>query len=366
MSPRGRDGGGEVPEPMEGEDLVSLLYGEMDPDEAERTSARVAGDPSMAARLDEMRRVRELFSSMAEEEPPGRISAQLLAEAARVAPQPRRVAPAAEAGLWARFVSWLQPVVQRPALAAAASLVLVAGVAGVLYMKKGEELTSTRTAAEPEDTAPDRATPSPGAMSQPAATPPTANQAADEMTGEAAGGDADQAADAPAEEAAKSEAATSTRSSKPLAKRKKAESPPAGKGAYDKAPAKPSVKSGTVYGLSEQEMVPRDQAQTGAEGGGAVGGAQNKSDDAQAPQAPAPEPAPSTAPAGDGKAAPKQNAQELHKRAIDAALDTRCAEVKMLAGQVRASDAGYYARSFAGDKRLQKCLASPSRAPSKK
>ena len=38
----------------------------------------------------------------------------------------------------------------------------------------------------------------------------------------------------------------------------------------------------------------------------------------------------------------------------------------MLAGQVRANDSAYYAKSVAGDQRLQKCLASPSRSPSKK
>jgi hypothetical protein len=99
-----------------------------------------------------------------------------------------------------------------------------------------------------------------------------------------------------------------------------------------------------------------------------VGGAQNKADDAPAPPPPpAPEPS-TTTPSTDSKApAPsKPNVRDLHKRAIDAALDNRCAEVKMLAGQVRANDSAYYAKSFAGDQRLQKCLASPSRAPAKK
>ncbi|HEY8144849.1 MAG TPA: hypothetical protein VIG06_19355, partial [Kofleriaceae bacterium] len=117
----------------------------------------------------------------------------------------------------------------------------------------------------------------------------------------------------------------------------------------------------------EQEMVPRDQAQgeSGQGGGGAVGGAQQKADDAPA----APPPAPSTTtPSADSKAPvpSKPNVRDLHKRAIDAALDNRCAEVKMLAGQVRSNDSAYYAKNVASDQRLQKCLASPSRAPSKK
>lgn len=366
MSARGRDGGGEAPEPTAGEDLVSLLYGELEPDEASRTSARIAGDPALSARLGEMRRVRELFSALEEDEPPSRLTAQLLAEAARAAPQAKRAAaaPAPEAGFWSRLISWLQPLVQRPALAAAASLVLVAGVAGVLYMKKGDELTSTRTAADRAETP--ATAPETGAAAEPTAPSPVtaATEAAQDTSGDADGEDADAKLNAPAEELRKSESA-STRESKPASKRRRAESSPGGK-TYDKAPPKPAVKSGTVYGLSEQEMVPRDQAQTGAEGGAAGGAGQSKAGEAPAPQAPPPEPAPTTAPPTGGKGASRPNVQELHKRAIDAALDKRCAEVKMLAGQVRASDSTYYAKSFAGDKRLQSCLASPSRSPSKK
>jgi len=371
MSARGRDGGGEVPEPMAGEDLVSLLYGELEPDEAARMSARVATDPTMSARLGEMRRVRELFSAMDEEEPPNRLTAQLLAEAARAAPQPRRAAAPAEAGLWARFVSWLQPLTQRPALAAAASLVLVAGVAGVLYMKKGDELTSTtsvtaRSEPPPASSPMDTATGS--AAADPAAPAPViAAQGAQDSSGTAPGADGDGAERA--DESAKREMESPP--AKPVAKRKRAaSSTSSGKNmAYDKAPAGSSVKSGTVYGLSEQEMVPREQAQAAGEGGGGpTGGASmnKKSDDAPAPQA-APEPAPpATPPPADSKAPGKVNVRDLHRRAVDAAMDRRCAEVKMLAGQVRANDADYYAKSFAGDKRLQSCLASPSKSPARK
>ncbi len=364
MSTRGRDGGGEAPEPMAGEDLVSLLYGEMEPDEAERTGARVASDPALSARLGEMRRVRDLFSSLEEEDPPSRLTAQLMAEAARAAPQPRRAAAPAEAGLWSRFISWLQPLAQRPALAAAASLVLVAGVAGVLYMRKGDELTSTAPppAAETETAVDGNAA---GTAAQPAVPPPVTAATAEAEIGEDRGGQADgDDSMAPAEEPAKSDPASS-REDKPTAKRRKSSSAaPGSKNAYDKAPAKPAVKSGTVYGLSEQEMVPREQAQAGSEGGGgSAGDAEKKADEAPAPQAP-PAPTPSTAPANDSKApAPSRpDVRDLHKRAIDAALDNRCSEVKTLAGQVRATDSAYYAKSFAGDQRLQKCLATPSRA----
>jgi len=353
---------------MAGEDLVSLLYGELPADEAERTGARVAADPTLSARLGEMRRVRDLFGSLEDEEPPARLSAQLMSEAARAAPQPRRAA-APEAGLWARFVSWLQPLVQRPALAAAASLVLVAGVAGVLYMKKGDELTSTAPpVAETERTLEGTAT---GATADPAATasPATAvPEAPDDTTGTAGDGDRGDDQAAPAAEPADTESAGNEK--QPARRRKSAstgKSAETDKKVYSKAPAKPAVKSGTVYGLSEQEMVPRDQAkgESGEGGGGVVGGAaddsSNKADVPAAPPPPVSAPAP--APAESPKSVARPSVRELHNRAIDAALDNRCSEVRALAGQVKSADSAYYAKNVAGDGRLKTCL---SQKPAKK
>jgi hypothetical protein len=356
MSARGRDGGGEAPESMTGEDLVSLLYGELEPEETERAGARVASDQELSERLGEMRRVRELFSQMADEEPPSRLTAQLMAEAARSAPQ-MRAAAAAEAGFWARFVSWLQPLVQRPALAAACSLLLVAGVASLLYVRKGEELTSTAptTATTSVDT--DTAT---GELAEP--PPPVTAATPADTSGATLEGDAEQASDEPAKRE------DSARAEKPLSRRRKAASTAPGTGkAYDKAPAKPTLKSGTVYGLSEQEMVPAEEGkvgnQAGPTGGASAPPTQKK---AEPPPPPAAEPAPAS-PTADSKAAPRPDVRELHNRAIDAALDNRCSEVRTLAGQVRATDSTYYGKSFASDQRLKKCLASGSpKAPAKK
>jgi hypothetical protein len=319
-----------------------------------------------------MRRVRDLFGSLEDEEPPARLTAQLMAEAARAAPQQRRAAAAPEAGFWARFVSWLQPLVQRPALAAAASLVLVAGVAGVLYMKKGDELTSTAPpAAETATALEGTAT---GATADPAVTASPAT-AVPEAPGDTAATDedADRADDqaAPAAEPADTESASSEK--QPARRRKSAstgKSAETDKRAYSKAPAKPTLKSGTVYGLSEQEMVPRDQAkgESGEGGGGVVGGAaddSSSSSNADAPAAPPPPPAsaPAPAPAEAPKSVPRPSVRELHNRAIDAALDNRCSEVRALAGQVKSADSAYYAKNVAGDGRLKTCL---SQKPAKK
>lgn len=352
MSERGRDGGsGEAPEPMAGEDLVALLYGELDPDEAARTGARVQADPALSARLGEMRRVRELFSAMEEEEPPGRLTAQLMAEAARSAPHARAAAAPAGAGIWARFVSWLQPLAQRPALAAAASLLLVAGVASVLYMRKGEELTSTA----PPTTLPPAETTTAGEASATTPPPPVTAATPPEAEADEAGGQAgaDDRSAAPAPEPTRKQ-----RTSSPRTKGGGGAPSDQKKMASEKAPPRPTLKSGTVYGLSEQEMVPREEAPSG---GAANQPAQQRADDEAAPAAqPAPAPQASS-PAADGKAsAPRPDARALHQRAIDAALDKRCDEVRALAGQVRSADPSYYAKSFTTDKRLQACLSGGS------
>jgi hypothetical protein len=87
--------------------------------------------------------------------------------------------------------------------------------------------------------------------------------------------------------------------------------------------------------------------------------------------APAPPPPPASAPApaatDEKKPAPRANVRDLHKRAIDAALDNRCTEVRALAGQVKSNDASYYTKSFASDGRLRTCLSPPQKtAPAKK
>jgi anti-sigma factor RsiW len=361
MSARGRDGGGEAPEALSGEDLVALLYGELDGEEAARTGARVEADPALSARLGEMRRVRELFSSMADEEPPSRLTAQLLAEAARSAPQVRSAAAPAEAGLWARFVSWLQPLVQRPALAAAASLVLVAGVAGVLYMRKGEELTSTAPESKTASTAPEDRWGEATAKPEPPPPPITAATPAD--TGSAESGAQGQADESAGAEIAKSEAAKPARES---SRRKKAVGGVAGgdkNRSFEKAPPRPAVKSGTVYGLSEQEMVPREEppaANQAGPGGGGAAPEQKKADDRGPAAEPAPAPQATPPPADTKPSAPRADARTLHQRAIDAALDQRCDEVRSLAGQVRAADPSYYAKSFVTDTRLKGCLSGGS------
>ena len=111
-------------------------------------------------------------------------------------------------------------------------------------------------------------------------------------------------------------------------------------------------------------MMPGDVA--GGAGGGAPAGNQ---------AAPSPEPSPappqaSTAPAGPSTKAPASKARplspaELHARAVDAALDKRCSDVRDLGSQIQAIDLGYY-KKFRADPRLKACLETPSQYPARK
>jgi hypothetical protein len=343
MSARGRDN----EEPMAGEELVSLLYGELGAAEDADARARVSSDPDLAARMDGMRRVRDLFSVMEDEDPPPRLSAQLMAEAARSAP--RAAAPAASSGdgFWARLVSWLQPLTQRPALAAAASLVLVGGVAGVLYMRKGDDLTSSSRPAAPAAASADTATVAPPAAPAPEPAPAAEEEAPAMDEGGAAAvveSDKGEKQRAPS----KTARAPRARADEPVAKKA--------------APPKPSgVKSGTVLGLTEQEIAPPADADDAPQAGSGAASSPPPPPAAQ-PNAPGSaeraEPAPESKPPAQSKAPARPDVRDLHRRAVDAAIDRRCSEVRSLAGQVRQVDSGYYSKSFSRDGRLQSCLQS--------
>jgi len=362
------------------DDLLALLYGELDGEAEAAARARVEGDPAAAEELAGMERVRGMFRDLPDEEPPSRIDAQLLAEAARSVPGGKRAAAAAaggeaaEGGFWARLVSWLQPMVARPAFAAAASLVLVAGVAGVLYVRKGAQLT---------DTSAHRA--EPAADEAPAADPPPA------AAGAAAELEADlvDPADAPAEGAAapatpapqpeaeprggaarpgdrKEEASARRRPAREKAREEKAKlrtkAARGGAGA-DPAAGKGALGSGAVYGFSEQSIAP--PADQDGEAGAPARDAESAPASPGAPPPSAPAPAPTVGAAPPGQK-PAPSARDLHLRAVDAALDRRCGEVRQLDRRVRETDAAYHRKVFLADQRLADCLGEKTKLPAKK
>ena len=376
---RGPGERGEATGDSPAEDLVALLYGELDGDEASRVRAQLTSDPEAAGHMADLERVREMFRELPEEEPPARLSAQLLAEAARAAGADRRVPAAAEdgGGFMARLVAWLQPLVQRPGLAAAASLVLVAGVAGVLYVRKGEELA--RPSARPDVAAERAAGGEPMSDEAPAAEPTTtvtgpaeeadapadslAEGAAEDSNDAARGG----AADLRARRAEKRETpATKKPAPERKAKERAAQSsreyarPPSEPAPETKATDKGAMAPGAVHGLSEQEFAPPPPPPAQRAPSGSTGSAGSAAGSGSAP-APAPDADAPKAPVKDAplqKASP--SARDLHTRALDAALDRRCADVRALERRVRELDARYHRDVFATDSRLRACLGSSS------
>jgi hypothetical protein len=125
--------------------LLRRLYDEPDADGA---------DGELAREVESYQRVRGAIADYAratEVEPPSRGLDELLAAARqRAAARPAAVAPE-PAGFWARLRAWLAPITSHPALASAAMVVLVAGVAGVLYMKGKTPVSETEVGGARSD-----------------------------------------------------------------------------------------------------------------------------------------------------------------------------------------------------------------------
>ncbi len=121
--------------------LIGRLYGELSSADEARLQAHLggAGPKALADRraLEDLTQarsvVRESRLLAQPADPPQSISALLMQEAARRAP--KVTAGDAGDGWFARFV---RSFMQHPAMAAAATLVLVVGVAGALYSRQGD------------------------------------------------------------------------------------------------------------------------------------------------------------------------------------------------------------------------------------
>lgn len=126
--------------------MMDWLYQELDESSSARVAEHVQGCARCTAEASALQRTRAAFRDLSPVDPPVAVSAILLHEAARRAPA---VAAAAqprmgdESGFWARVRAWLRPIALHPAAAAVAMLVLIAGVAGTLYVRHGDEMTDT-------------------------------------------------------------------------------------------------------------------------------------------------------------------------------------------------------------------------------
>jgi hypothetical protein len=135
--------------------LIGSLYGELSSADEARLRAHLESHPADRAALEGLTRTREAVRSSrlfeAQLDPPQSVSARLVQEAARRAPRAGTAQGAGES--W--FVRLRRSFLMHPAMATAAMLVVVVGVAGTIYMRRGDhfaapELSSSGPAAEPD------------------------------------------------------------------------------------------------------------------------------------------------------------------------------------------------------------------------
>lgn len=119
--------------------LMDFIYQELEPAAAAEVKGHVDGCARCGAELAALTRTRQAMRSIADVEPPAGVSALLLHEAAKR--KPAAAASSAEAGgFWGAIARFFAPIQAHPAMAAVASIVLVAGVAG--YLSKRGHVSS--------------------------------------------------------------------------------------------------------------------------------------------------------------------------------------------------------------------------------
>lgn len=131
--------------------MMDSLYQELARDQKGDFDAHLDGCARCQGELAMFQRTREAVAAMPEVEPPSSISAILLHEAAKASPAPARAAAPLDdddepAGILGWFSRLLNPIVLHPAATAMATLVLVAGVAGSIYIR-GDHRVTTHEAA---------------------------------------------------------------------------------------------------------------------------------------------------------------------------------------------------------------------------
>jgi hypothetical protein len=180
--------------------LIGALYGELTPADEARLSAHLDSHPTDRGALDDLKSaraaVRESRIFDLQLDPPQSVSALLLQEAHRRAPKRVAATTGDEKESW--FYRFTRSFMAHPGYAAAAMLVLVFGVAGLLYVKKGDDgfaekqvsaPSAVQTEAQdnlaqnaaPEAIAAGSAAPDPGA--RPLADQPADHDAADGKSG---------------------------------------------------------------------------------------------------------------------------------------------------------------------------------------
>jgi hypothetical protein len=378
--------------------LLRRLYESDAGDRDDRDDRDAADSSELAGEVERFRKMRGAIAEYAratDVEPPTRGMDELMAAARARATARPAVAPESPS-FWARLRAWFAPIAAHPAMASAAMLVLVAGVASVLYMKG--RVTGASDTAPARDTA--------LASGSSTGSPPPLNRTDDAFEARLADPDeTETAADSTAQGTlgqAKdtdkaSDSDVDSRAVKPP--RATAQAPGGGKGEGGKEEGRPV----------EVQLRPRPQSVDVPEaaptsvgvGSGLVTTerpASGRGGDAtiatpvpQAPPPPPPEPtkptptAPQTKPdpappaggtgaaedtldtptvdRGGGEADTvskgknaKLDVAQLTRQARTAAKSGDCAVVRSIGGRVKKADAAYYKATFATDTEIKKCL----------
>ncbi len=136
--------------------LIGALYGELTPADEARLAAHLESHPTDRGALDDLKSaraaVRESRIFDQQLEPPQAVSALLLQEAHRRAPKRAPADDGERKESW--FYRFTRVFLAHPAMAAAAMLVLVVGVAGTMYMRHGDANFAENHASTSAQTAP--------------------------------------------------------------------------------------------------------------------------------------------------------------------------------------------------------------------
>src|SRR5687768_2755550 len=112
--------------------MVDFLYQELDDDKMQAWNAHVGACAACGTEMNSLQRTRQALRALPELEPSQAVSTRLLNEAGKRAARSKAV----EGG---GLLDWLHrlvgPIMAHPAWAAAASLLIVVGVAGFLSMR---------------------------------------------------------------------------------------------------------------------------------------------------------------------------------------------------------------------------------------
>lgn len=385
--------------------LIGSLYGELSSTEEARLSAHLESHPADRSALANLSRARDVVREsrilQVQFDPPQSISALLMQEAARRAPKARD-----ELGWFQRF---MRSFIAHPAMAAAAMLVLIIGVAGTVYVRQGDHFAN-QTKDDSALTEADRA----GSM--PTGSSSTAQQQAEQSKLQAPGdvvatGSSDdfqvqledqakQPADGPADKAASPSGADRGKAEAfGAAKKNKADEGLAlemnegrrnrlakeSSDSRDPSPSansttrKPAAKAAPRLDVSTPNQGPKDFDSRGtvsrseaeaADGKVAVGGTSGGAGTApSAPRAPNPGAAPPPpAPAAPGPATvaaeekPRPDplvawAKEQHGKVIAAVKAGNCQNAANIAVQISNRAPAYYASNVESDRTLKNCMS---------